>query len=255
MTCRTRQRAARAAWAFLSVTLCGHGLARAEPLRVAAAASLREAFQEIVVAYQLARPGSSVELNLGGSQLLRTQIEQGARVDVFASADVEQAAALKQQGLLRSYQLFASNRLVVVTQGPASALQSLQDLGRPKVRIVVAGPTVPAGRYTAEVLGRLGEPLRAEVESNIVSHETNVRGVLSKVLLGEADAGFVYATDAASAMGAIRVIEIPAGQNIVANYALGVMAPSTELAQAEALVELVLGPQGQEILRKHGFGR
>jgi molybdate transport system substrate-binding protein len=234
-------------------------VASAETLRVSAAASLTEAFQEIARAFESAHPGDSVELNFAGSQVLRTQIEQGAPVDVFASADLVHAGALRASGLLGRWQVFARNRIVVVVPARESKVDRLQDLARPGVKVVVAGATVPVGRYTGRVLANLtaarlfGDDFQARVEANVASQETNVRAVVSKVVLGEADAGFVYATDAASASDKVRAIEIPARCNVVAEYPIGVVAKSAAAGKAKEFVALVLGGRGQEILRRHGF--
>jgi molybdate transport system substrate-binding protein len=229
----------------------------ARTIRVFAASSLTEAFGEIALAFEADHPGTKVEASFAGSQVLRTQIEQGARADVFASADLEHASALAGAGLLGPPRVFARNRLVVVVPGEAARVASLAGLARPGTRIVVAGPAVPAGRYAAEALrrldgeGGLGPGFGARVLANVVSEETNVRAVLSKVALGEADAGFVYRTDAATAGGKVRVLELPAG--VVAEYPIGVLRRARDRQAAEAFVEMVLGERGQAILRRHGF--
>jgi molybdate transport system substrate-binding protein len=237
----------------------GRGVAWAETLRVSAAASLTEAFGEIARAFEAAHPGDDVELNFAGSQVLRTQIEQGAPVDVFASADLVHADALKRVGLLGAYQVFAHNRLVVVTPVEGAKIVRLVDAARPGMRVVVAGPTVPVGRYTTQVLQKLGaaglygDDFQARVLANVVSQETNVRMVLSKVALGEADAGFVYATDAMTAPGKVKSIDVPDRYNVVAQYPIGVVARSAAPEKAKAFVALVLGAEGQGVLRKYGF--
>jgi molybdate transport system substrate-binding protein len=233
---------------------------RGETLRVSAAASLAESFQEIARIFEQAHPGDRVELNFAGSQVLRTQIEQGASVDVFASADLVHADALRQAGLLGSYEVFARNRLVAVAPATRARVRGLQDLARPGVKIVVAGPSVPVGRYTTQVVSKLGaaglfaHDFAARLQANVVSQETNVRAVLSKVALGEADAGFVYATDAAAAAN-VAVIDVPAGCNVAAEYPIGVLGRSALPEQARAFVALVLSEQGQTVLRTFGFQR
>jgi len=225
-------------------------------VRVLAATSLTEAFGELAAAFEANRPGTRVELTFAGSQVLRTQIEQGAPADVFASADHEHAEALVRAGLLGPVRVFARNRLVVVTPAEGARVLSLADLVRPGTRVVLAGPSVPAGRYAAVALrrldaeGGLGAGFGARVRANVVSEETNVRATLSKVALGEADAGFVYATDAASASGKVRVLDLPV--DVVAEYPIGVLAGARSPAAA-AFVDLVLGERGQAILRRHGF--
>jgi len=235
------------------------GAASAETLRVFGAASLTDAFREVATAFEKQHPGDAVELNFAGSQVLRTQVEQGASADLFASADLTHADALVRQGLLNPCRVFARNRIVVVVPAGESKVKRLDDLARPGTKIVVAGATVPAGRYTAEVLDKLGaarafgEPFRFRVQANVVSHETNVRIVLSKVALGEADAGFVYATDAATSEE-VRTVDVPDAYNVIAEYPIGVLTKSTAPGRANTFVDFVLGAGGQAILRKYGFG-
>lgn len=232
----------------------------AETLRVSAAASLTESFQEIARLFERAHPGDSVELNFAGSQVLRTQIEQGAAVDVFASADLVHADALRSAGLLAAYDVFARNRLVVVAPAAGARVRRLDDLARPGTKIVVAGGSVPVGRYTTQVLTRLGaaglfgDDFQTRVQANVVSQETNVRAVLSKVALGEADAGFVYATDAASS-DKVAVIDVPSRYNVIAEYPIGVLEGSQAPEKARAFVALVSSAQGQAVLRRFGFQR
>jgi molybdate transport system substrate-binding protein len=202
-----------------------------------------------------------VELNFAGSQALRTQIEQGAPVDVFASADPVHADALRAARLLGPTRTFARNRLVVAVPASGARVARLHDLVRTGTRIVVAAPTVPAGRYTAQVLGRLaaaglyGDDFQARVQANVASLESNVRTTLAKVALGEADAAFVYATDAAAFAGKVRAIDIPDRYNVVAEYPIGVVTGTPRAAKAQAFVDLVLAREGQAILRRRGFGR
>ena len=231
------------------------GPAPAGTVRVFAASSLTEAFGEMAAAFEAEHPGTKVELTFAGSQVLRTQIEQGAPADVFASADREHADALVRAGILGPPRVFARNALVVVVPSEGARVASLADLARPGTRIVLAGPRVPAGRYATEALRGLDAPaglgtgFGVRVRANVVSEETNVRAVLSKVVLGEADAGFAYATDAASAASKVRVLELPV--DVVAEYPIGVLRRAA--LPSAAFVDLVLGERGQAILRRHGF--
>src|SRR5262245_58920725 len=244
---------------FVAVIALAAQVASAETLHVSAASSLTEAFQQIGQLFEKQHPGDAVEFNFAGSQVLRTQIEQGAAVDVFASADLVHADALKGSGLLGPYQVFARNRVVVVVPPQQGKVGSLQDLARPGVKVVVAGATVPVGRYTTQVLGRLsaaglyGDDFQARVQANVVSQETNVRVVLAKIALGEADAGFVYATDAATAPDKVRPIDVPSRYNVVAEYPIGVLVRSALPEKANAFVALVLSEEGRGILLKRGF--
>lgn len=243
------------AWVLAVLALWGPVPASAGTVRVFAAASLTEAFREIAARFEHEHPGERVEVSFSGSQMLQAQIEQGAPADVFASADLAHADALKTGGLLATYAIFARNRIVLVVPAGAAGVARPRDLARAGIRVVVAGPAVPAGRYTAAVLARLGETLERQVRANIVSEETNVRAVLAKVALGEADAGFVYATDAASAGNKVRTIAIPEAGGVAAEYAIGVLRAAAAPDAARAFVDMVLGSDGQAILGAHGFGR
>ncbi len=242
---------------LLAVAIAGRGRA-AEAVRVLAASSLTEVFRDAASEFTKAQPGRSVELSFAGSETLRAQIEQGAPADVFASADRIHADALKTSGLLKTYQVFARNALVVVAP-EGGTVRRLRDLARPGVRIVVAGPTVPAGRYTSQVIaaldgsGRYGDAFQSRARANVASQETNVRIVLAKVTLGEADAGFVYRTDAAAAKDKVRVLAIPDRYNVVAEYPIAVLSTSAAPERAQAFVDFVTGPAGRALLQKYGF--
>lgn len=229
-------------------------------MQVLAAASLSDAFRELAAVFERTHPGQRVELSFAGSQILRTQIEQGAPGDVFASAELEQAVALERAGLLREVQVFARNRIALVVPADGGRVSRLGDLGGSGVRLVVAGPDVPAGRYTRQVLERLaasglfGDDFRERVLANVASHETNVRAVLAKVALGEADAGFVYRTDALGS-SQVRMIEIPERHNVLAEYPIGLLGEGAPSAAAREFMDLVLGLEGQGVLRRHGFAR
>jgi molybdate transport system substrate-binding protein len=249
----------RRAFLLMLLTLVAGPARGAEPLRVLAAASLTDSFNEIAAAFDKVHPGSKVELSFAGSQVLRTQIEQGAPADVFASADLVHAEALKTSGFLKVYGVFARNSLVVVAATGKGRVDRIEDLAVPGVKLVIAGPAVPAGRYAREVIANLarsgayGKDLEARVKANIVSEETNVRVVLSKVALGEADAGLVYRTDASDAGDAVRTLAIPDAHNVVAEYPIGVVAGSADPKRAQAFVDFVTSAAGQTILHEHGF--
>jgi molybdate transport system substrate-binding protein len=244
-------------WIALALTFCLAVPSRADTLHVFAAASLTDAFSEIGHAFESVHPGTTIEFNFAGSQVLRTQIEQGAQADVFASADRAHADALRAKELLEPTHVFIRNRLVVVTPIDASRIKALVDLARPGRKIVTAGPTVPAGRYTLQVLrnmagsGLYGDDYPARVQANVVSQEPNVQAVLGKVAMGEADAGFVYRTDAKDAK--VRVLDIPDRQNVIAEYPIGVVAGTRAGELAKQFVAFVDSPEGQAILQKHGF--
>ena len=228
----------------------------AQELVVFAASSLTEAFEEIAGSFEREHEGVDVVLNFAGSSTLSTQILQGAPADVFASADEAQMQTVAQAGLLGSApQTFTQNRLVVITS-QSSPVKALSDLAKPGVLLILAGPNVPAGRYALEVLKNLnkvyGASFSERVLANLVSEETNVRQVAAKVGLGEADAAFVYATDAA-VLREVNIIQIPAADNVTARYPIAVLKDSQHPELAQSFVDYVLSPRGQKILAERGF--
>ncbi len=201
----------------------------------------------------------TVRFNFAGSQELRTQIEHGAPADVFASADIRQMDLARSAALVDLPVPFATNApVIVVPADDPGRVRSLADLAGVK-RLVIGTPEVPIGAYTLQILERaraqLGADFPARVQARVVSRELNVRQVLTKVSLGEADAGIVYRTDARSAGDRVRVVEIPPDINVVAEYPIATVtrAPRPELARQ--WVALVTGPAGQAALAEAGFGK
>ncbi|HEY3289367.1 MAG TPA: molybdate ABC transporter substrate-binding protein [Anaerolineae bacterium] len=235
----------------------------ASTLKVFAAASLQDAFTEIGQTFEANNPGISVRFNYAGSQQLAQQISQGAPADVFASANALQMKAAVASGRIVSDtdRVFARNRLVVIVPGDNRAgLHTLQDLAKPALKIALAAKEVPAGQYALDFLTKtqsdasFSPGYRDAVLKNVVSYEENVRSVLSKVMLGEVDAGIVYTTDAAgSPAGKIGQIEIPDALNSVAAYPIAVLKDSTNATAARAFVDFVLSDKGQQLLAKYGF--
>ena len=216
---------------------------------VFAAASLKESFEELGALFEKEHPDVQVRLNLAGSQELRTQLEHGAAADLFASADEAQMAAL--QGLALSPAVFARNEPVVIVPGDAPPLR-LDDLPRAK-RIVLGDAAVPIGAYADRILARRGAAFRRSVEAHVVSRELNVRQVLAKVSLGEADAAIVYRTDALAAGPKVRATRIPAADNVLAAYPIAQLRGAQHPALAAALLQLVLSPRGRAVLERRGF--
>lgn len=220
---------------------------------------MTEAFQDIGSLYRERNPGDELEFNFAGSQILRTQIEEGAPADVFAAADHVHMDALKGKGLVEPDVVFARNRLVVVTPAENPEVQRLVDLSRPGMRLVIADGNVPVGRYTTQVLGKMnrsglyGDDFQKRFLANVVSQETNVRAVLAKVSLGEVDGGVVYATDARTAAEKVRVLEIPERLNVIAEYPVAVVTRSAAKEGAARFVALVRSESGQALLVKRGF--
>jgi len=232
---------------------------RARTLLVFAAASLSDAFREIARVLEARRPGLTVRLNFAGSQQLAAQIEYGSTADVFASADQVWMTYLQDRGLvIEGPQTFARNRLlVVVPKTNPARIRRLRDLARPGVKLVLGAEAVPVGRYSREVLRKLaaapgfGNDYARRVLANLVSEEENVKSVVAKVQLGEADAGIVYRSDVPRGARHVQVLEIPVDYNILASYPIAVLSRTGEPEAARAFVDLVLSPQGQEILARH----
>jgi molybdate transport system substrate-binding protein len=227
-------------------------------LNVFAAASLTAAFGEIKTKYEAANPNVTVTYNFAGSNTLATQITQGAPADVFASADTKNME--KVNTLVNTPQTFAKNKVVVIipANNPGN-IKTLHDLANKGVKIAVAGPSVPVGNYTLEVLSKMGQSseygpaYESAVKANFVTQETSVSGVVQKVELGEVDAGYVYVSDAFSAGSKVSSIDIPDQFNILADYPIATVKDSKNLSTAESYVQYVLSPDGQAILAKFHF--
>ena len=231
-------------------------------LLVCAAASLSEAFNEIGRVLERQRPGLRVRFNFAGSQQLATQLEQGNVGDVFASADERWMAYAAERGLVSGEPVvFARNRLVVIVPRTNPArIQRLQDLARRGVKLVIGADAVPVGRYSRVMLGNLGRDpafgpdFGTRALRNVVSEEENVKSVVGKVQLGEADAGVAYRSDVTGAVARyVRVFEIPEGANVVASYPIACLEGSKDPEAARAFVDLVLSPTGQAILERRGL--
>lgn len=236
--------------------------AQAGPLSVFAAASLKDAFTEAGAILARRRPGFAVRFNFAGSQQLALQITQGADADVFVAADRRSIDAVGEKGMLAGAAvIFARNRLVVIA--PAAnpgRVNRLQDLAKPGLKLVLAAEAVPVGRYTREALERLagaegfGADFTARVLRNVVSQEDNVKAVVAKVQLGEADVGIAYVSDVTPAVRrVVRQIAIPDAYNVIAAYPIAVLAGSRQKADAQAFVDFVLSDEGQRLLERHGL--
>ena len=228
-------------------------------LTVYAAASLTNAFEEIGKAFEAANPGVTVEFNFAGSQTLRTQIEQGAQADVFASANAKEMDTLVTGKFIPadSTKIFLTNQLLVImpADNPAG-LTALADLAKPGLKVVLAAKEVPVGNYALQVLNKLdaaqGTGFKDKVLANVVSYENDVKQVVAKVQLGEADAGIVYSSDAVAAPE-LQTIDVPAENNIVAQYPLAALTNSRNPELAQAFIAYVLSAEGQSVLQKWGF--
>ncbi len=236
----------------------------AEEVVVFAAASLTEAFAEIGAAFTASNPQAAVTFNFAGSQQLASQLAEGAPASLFASADQRQMDAAVAAGRVdpASVVLFACNRLVVVASGDRVA--ALSDLAAPGVKLVIGADAVPVGAYSLAFLDAAaadpayGEPFRAGVLGNVVSYEQSVRAVLSKVRLGEADAGIVYATDAqaasrTTASADVTVIEIPAHLNQLAHYQIAPLRDGSAPEMTGQFLDFLLSTVGESLLTAAGF--
>lgn len=229
---------------------------------VFAAASLTDAFKEMGQALETANPGAKLTFNFAGSQALRTQLQQGAKADVFASADEKQMTGAQEDGTIASDpKVFVHNKLVVIVpaQNPAG-INDLMGLTKPGIKLVLAQKDVPVGNYSRQAFDKLsqdpayGSDFGAKVLANLVSEETNVKSVVSKVQLGEADAGVVYSSDVTPAVrDAVKIIDIPDQFNVIANYPIATVKDGKNAADGQAFIDYVLSPTGQETLKKHGF--
>ena len=254
---RSRIRVAAAlAVAALVLAACGgsddntsSGGSSASPaeIKVFAAASLTAAFTKIGEDFTAANGGTKVTLNFAGSQALATQIQQAAPADVFASADITNMDKVKD--LVGPPQIFASNQLqIVVEKGNPKGVKGLDDLANPDLKVVLAAPDVPVGKYSQQALEKAGVTVKP------VSQEQDVKAVVSKVLLGEADAGIVYTTDVTAGGDKVEGVDIPEDQNVVATYPIATVKASKAPDQAQAFMDYVLSDQGQQVLKSYGFG-
>ena len=230
-------------------------------LTVFAAASLTDAFKEIGAVFE-ANTGVPVSFNFGASTQLRTQLEQGAQADVFASADQAQMDRARQGGLLAGPDAtFVANRLVVITPaGNPAGVQSAADLARPGVRVVTAAPEVPIGVYTQTMFGKMsqldvfGADFQDRANANVVSREPNVRQVVAKIQLGEGDAAVVYLSDVTpNAAPDLQTIAVPDDFNTIATYPIALVANAAQAELGAGFIVLVLSPLGQGILQKWNF--
>jgi molybdate transport system substrate-binding protein len=230
--------------------VAGCGGSDPQQLRVSAAASLRSAFGNYAAA---AFPDGQIQQSFAGSDQLAAQIEQGARPDVYASANTQYPDELYEKGLLDKPVVFARNRLVLAVPAD-SDIRSLEDVAQPGVSVVIGDPNVPIGSYTREVLGRLPKPESSGILGNVRSQEPDVTSIIGKLTQGAADAGFVYITDVRAAGGAVRAIQLPDSLQPEVAYGIGVLkdAPNPELAR-RFVQGVEPGGSGVRYLHQAGF--
>lgn len=255
----------RAPLLVMLVTLvsCGGSAPRTQPspgvsaappsgtITIFAASSLTNAFHRVGDELTRLYPATRYTFNYGSSSTLATQIVNGAPADVFASADELNLRKVVDAALVQgSASIFATNRLqIAVALGNPKRISSLTDLARRDLVVVLAAPSVPAGKYALDALGKAGVTLAP------ASQEVDVRAVLSKVALGEADAGIVYVTDVRSAAGRVAGVDIPEQHQVVARYPVAVLKESRDQRLSSLFIEFLLGPDGQRVLGDFGFTR
>jgi molybdate transport system substrate-binding protein len=233
-----------AAGALLVVALAACGGDEDEaPLTVYAAASLTDVFEELA---------PDARFNFAGSDELATQLREGARADVYAAASPRYPGELHDEGIVQAPVVFATNRLVlIVPAGNPAGIRDLAGAAAPGVRLVVGGEGVPVGDYTRLLLERAG---RTDVLDRVVSEEEDVKGVVGKVALGEADAGFVYATDADAADDDVEVVPLPAELQVPIEYPAAIVSSTERESDARAFVDRLTSQRGRAALRRAGFG-
>ncbi len=233
-----------------------------EELVVFTAASLTGAFSEIAEMYE-DETGIKVVSNFDGSQALRTQIEHGAYADVFASANNKQMNALKDLGLMNnsSVSIFTRNKLsLIIPKDNPAEISNLRDIVKPGVKIVIGTKDVPVGDYALQIIDKLGNDsaygpeYKEKVLANIISQETNVNYVVTKIALGEADVGFAYVSDVTLELSSrVSQIEITDEYNIIAEYPIGITTESRYASEALDFINLVKSEEGRAVLERYGF--
>jgi molybdate transport system substrate-binding protein len=218
-------------------------------LVVFAATSLTDAFNEIGAQFHTANPGVTVKFNYNGSSSLATQITQGAPADVFASASPTNMTTVTDQSLASTTpEVFTRNQgEIMVEAGNPSHVKSVSDLANSSLKVVTCAPSVPCGALATQIFKN------AAVTVNPVSQEQNVGGVVTKVSLGEADAGIVYVTDVKANGSKTAGVPIPADQNATTTYPIAEIKGAPNATAAAAFISYVLGPDGQQVLKSFGF--
>jgi molybdate transport system substrate-binding protein len=218
-------------------------------LTVAAAASLRSP----LTAYANRFDAAKARLSFAGSDELAAQIRQGAKPDVFASANTKLPDALYAEGLVDKPVVFAGNRLVIAVPAGSSGISSVGDLARPGLKLAIGSKSVPIGEYTRTVIGRLGGARAKAILANVRSNEPDVKGVIGKLSQGAVDAGFVYATDVMAAGGRLEPIELPAALQPSVKYGIAIVKGAKNQAAAKQFVDGLINGDGARLLRDAGF--
>ncbi|RLT37585.1 MAG: molybdate ABC transporter substrate-binding protein [Chloroflexi bacterium] len=225
---------------------------------VSAASSLTEAFTDTAKAFEVKYAGTKVTLNFASSAALATQVNEGSPADVFASADRAQMDAVKTERKSAAGAVFALNRLLIAKPKGSTAVATYADLAKPNLKVILAADGVPVGSYAIQSLAAaeksvaFGAGFQAKVMANVKSREANVRAVLTKVQLGEADAAIIYSTDIATAPE-VEPVAIPNAYNVTAEYFIAPLTGGKNANTAAAFVAFVRGAEGQAFLTKRGF--
>jgi molybdate transport system substrate-binding protein len=229
-------------------------------LAVFAAASLTEPFTEMGKRLEMSYPGLKIVYNFGGSQALRTQLEQGAHADIFASADGVQMEQAKQSGVVQGETpIFVKNRLVVITpKANPGKVTAFRDLAKPGLKLDLANAKVPVGHYSHQAFTKASAEYGADFEKsvlgNIVSEEENVKQEVTKVQLGEADASIVYVSDVTPKVSKdVLTVAIPDAYNQLATYPIALTKGVQNPAAAAVFISFVLSAEGQAIFKAHNF--
>ena len=238
----------------------GGGSPQGGTLTVLAASSLIDAFGELANRFEEQNPGVKVRQSFESSSTLLAQIQQGAPADVFASAAEEEMNTAVEDGLVKDEpQVFVKNReIVMVPKNNPANIRRFQEVAKPDVKLVLAGKDVPAADYAMQILGKANEAYGADFEkdvlSNVVSRESDVRASVNRVVVGDADATFGYASDyTPDIRDRVKVVPIPPDLNIVATYPIAALDDARSPELARKWVELVTSKEGQRVLRKWNF--
>jgi molybdate transport system substrate-binding protein len=215
---------------------------------VSAAASLKSAFPECAKQFK----DADLKFSFAGSDELAAQIRQGAKPDLFASANTKLPAQLAAEGKLDKPQVFAGNRLVIAVPKDSS-ISSIQDLEKPGTSVVIGSKTVPIGDYTRKVLGRLPTAQEAAITRNVKSQEPDVAGIVGKLTQGAADAGFTYVTDVVATTGALKAVELRANLQPAVAYAAEIVNGTDHQQEAQAFLDDVISGPCRQVMQEAGF--
>jgi molybdate transport system substrate-binding protein len=243
---------------FTATGCAGPSSGSGSQITIFAASSLTDAFEELAAAFEAGHPGVMVIRSYASSSQLAAQLLEGIPADVYASANEKQMQAVMDGGLVDGQpRIFASNRLtVIVPEDNPAGLSTPHDLEQPGLALALAAPETPIRFYSDQVIAMLGgEDFQAAVYANLISEEPNVRQVVTKVALGEADAGMVYTSDVTpDVAGRVQVIPIPDEYNVTASYPIASINTGSNFGLAQQFITFVLSAEGQAILQSWGFG-